>query len=246
MFDLGSWLEWNDKLACSYTSLFLPPRGWKEQGGIHWARECVCGGWGSVCVVCECVCGRCGRTFSMYMCLFALRFCKIFPLLNLQEEGLIQFSNYLNKLVNYLWPNAVTNLVTACTPIDIIWLVRFDQSEGCFQHLSRKWWSLFYINTALVTTYTPQASLIPILSFPFSHSKTLIPRLSFQDSHPQALIPILSFPGSHSKTLIPILSFQDSHSQTLIPRLSFPYSHSKTLIPKLSFQDSHVASFLWW
>ena len=88
---------------------------------------------------------------------------------------------------------------------------------------------------SLIHSFTHSFSL----SFPYSHSHTLIPILSFLYSHSHTLIPILSFPYSHSYTLIPILSFPYSRSYTLVPILSFLYSHSHTLIPILSFPYSH-------
>ena len=85
--------------------------------------------------------------------------------------------------------------------------------------------------------------LIPV-SFPVSHSQSLIPNLSFPVSHSQSLIPSLSFPVS----LIPNLSFPVSHSQSLIPslfpNLSFPVSHSQSLIPNLIPNLSFPVSIL--
>ena len=73
-------------------------------------------------------------------------------------------------------------------------------------------------------------TLIPILSFQYSHSHSHALILSFQYSHSHSHALILSFPDSHSHTLIP-----DSHSHTLIPILSFPFPCSHTLISILSF-----------
>ena len=76
-----------------------------------------------------------------------------------------------------------------------------------------------YVNAGSVHVVSLQ-SLIPKVSFPQSHSQSLIPKVSFPKSHSHSLIPTVSFPRSHSQGLIPIVSFPQSHSQSLIPTVS--------------------------
>ena len=78
------------------------------------------------------------------------------------------------------------------------------------------------------------AGSVHVVSFPKSHSQSLIPKVSFPKSHSQSLISKVSFPKSHSQSLIPTVSFPKSHSQNLIPKVSFPKSHSHGLIMRFN------------
>jgi hypothetical protein len=79
-----------------------------------------------------------------------------------------------------------------------------------------------------------------VVSFPHSVLRSLIPSLSFTQSHSLTQFYAVSFPHSVLRSLIPSLSFTQSHFLTQFYAVSFPHSVLHSLMPSLSFMQSHA------
>ena len=126
--------------------------------------------------------------------------------------GVIFMTCHLSQsVVRCLWHPKLNQIVVGCS----------DGKTKVF--FSPKHSFRYVLHPTNICSYTKvyvNAGSVHVVSFPKSHSQSLIPKVSFTRSHSQGLIPKLSFPRSHSQTLIPKVSFPNSHSQGLIMRFN--------------------------